>query len=65
MHKVGEKIVLADGQRALIVVSDNKKYQNILIVELENHDVRVVDRKTLVLALSKPHSMLKNHSKIR
>ncbi|TXK47383.1 MULTISPECIES: hypothetical protein [Lactococcus] len=65
MFKVGEKIILSDGSEALVVVSDKKKYQNIIIVELDNHDVRVVDRKTLSLTPSNPHSMLKNHSKVR
>ncbi|MCT1193083.1 bacteriocin, partial [Lactococcus lactis] len=39
-------------------------YKNALIVELENHDVRVVDRETLTLAKANPHENLGNHKKI-
>ncbi|CAM3106966.1 bacteriocin [Lactococcus hircilactis] len=54
MVKKGELIVLENGQNATVVV-DPKKYNHIYVVELENHDVRVVDKKSLALMLSLPH----------
>ncbi|MQW23451.1 MULTISPECIES: hypothetical protein [unclassified Lactococcus] len=49
MFKVGEKIILSDGSEALVVVSDKKKYQNIIIVEFEKK-LRVIDRATKSMA---------------
>lgn len=54
-------IVLADGQNATIIKDtrpraigiDNHYYNNIYIVQLENGQIRVVDKKTLTLIQSK------------
>ena len=47
--KTGDKITLSNGEQATVVSGDINLYKNALIVELENHDVRVVDRETLTL----------------
>ncbi|MCJ1968547.1 bacteriocin [Pseudolactococcus carnosus] len=54
-------ITLSDGQTATIIKDtrpsikgiDNKYYNNIYIVQLENGQIRVVDKKTLTLAKTK------------
>ena len=44
--KTGDKITLSNGEQATVVSGDINLYKYALIVELENHDVRVVDRET-------------------
>ncbi|WP_240664917.1 bacteriocin [Lactococcus lactis] len=56
--KTGDKITLSNGEQAIVVSGDINLYKNALIVELENHDVRVVDRETLTLAKANPHEDL-------
>ena len=58
------KITLSNGEHATVVSGYINLYNNALIVELENHDVRVVDRETLTLAKANPHENLGNHKKI-
>ena len=53
--KTGDKITLSNGEQAIVVSGDINLYKYALIVELENHDVRVVDRETLTLAKANPH----------
>ena len=47
--KKGDIIILSNGKKAKIVNADINKYKNILIVEMENQDIRVVDRESLSL----------------
>jgi len=54
----------SNGEQATVVSGDINLYKYALIVELENHDVRVVDRETLTLAKANPHENLGNHKKI-
>ena len=42
--KTGDKITLSNGEQATVVSGDINLYKYALVVELENHDVRVVDR---------------------
>ena len=63
--KTGDIITLSSGEKATIVSADINTYKHALIVELENHDVRVVDRETLTLAKANPHDNIGNHKKIR
>lgn len=56
----GEKIILSDGQTATVVVNNPNRYQNIIIVRVENtnsheSELRVIDKrnKKLVLELTK------------
>ena len=63
--KTGDKITLSNGEHATVVSGYINLYNNALIVELENHDVRVVDRETLTLAKANPHENLGNHKKIK
>ncbi|ARE28039.1 hypothetical protein RU89_GL001067 [Lactococcus cremoris] len=63
--KTGDIITLSNGEKATIVSADINTYKHALIVELENHDVRVVDRETLTLAKANPHDNIGNHKKIR
>ena len=58
----GEKIILNDGQTATIVVNNPSRYQNIIIVRVENtnsHDseLRVIYKrnKKLVFRANKKH----------
>ena len=51
-------------RKRTIVTADTDKFKNIIIVELEDHDVRVVDRETLTLAPAKYHDNFGSHSKI-
>ncbi len=58
----GEKIILNDGQTATIVINNPSRYQNIIIVRVENtssHDseLRVIDKrnKKLVFRANKKH----------
>ncbi|MFK4912655.1 MULTISPECIES: bacteriocin [Lactococcus] len=60
----GDIIKLSNGQKATVVTADTDKFKNIIIVELEDHDVRVVDRETLTLAPAKYHDNFGSHSKI-
>ncbi len=62
--QTGDRITLSNGQRATVVTADTDKFKNIIIVELEDHDVRVVDRETLTLAPAKYHDNFGSHSKI-
>lgn len=50
--KKDEVIKLSDGQKATIVKGDESDYKNCYIVQLEDGQIRVVDRKTLTLAKS-------------
>ncbi|WP_205272406.1 hypothetical protein [Lactococcus taiwanensis] len=59
----GEKIILNDGQTATIVVNNPSRYQNIIIVRVENtnsheSELRVIDKrnKKLVFRANKKHS---------
>ncbi|MFQ6367439.1 bacteriocin [Lactococcus lactis] len=63
--KTGDKITLSNGEQAKVVSGDINLYKNALIVELDNHDVRMVDRETLTLARSNSHDNLGNHKKVR
>ena len=63
-YERGDIITLSNGQKATIVTADTDKFKNIIIVELEDHDVRVVDRETLTLAPAKYHDNFGSHSKI-
>ena len=56
--KTGGKITLSNEEQAIVVSGDINLYKYALIVELENHDVRVVDRETLTLAKANPHENL-------
>ncbi|WP_242359790.1 bacteriocin [Lactococcus petauri] len=47
--QTGDIITLSNGQRATVVTADTDKFKNIIIVELEDHDVRVVDRDDVIL----------------
>ena len=50
-YEKGEVITLSDGQTATIVTgTESSLFSNCYIVELENEEIRVVDRKTLTLA---------------
>lgn len=58
----GEKIILNDGQTATIVVNNPSRYQNIIIVRVENtnsreSELRVIDKrnKKLVFRANKKH----------
>lgn len=58
-----EKIILNDGQTATIVVNNPSRYQNIIIVRVENtnsheSELRVIDKrnKKLVFRANKNHS---------
>ena len=62
--KTGDKITLSNGEQAIVVSGDINLYKYALVVELENHDVRVVDRENLTLAKANPHENLGNHKKI-
>ncbi|MEG9271571.1 bacteriocin [Streptococcus thermophilus] len=62
--KTLDKITLSNGEQATVVSGDINFYKYALIVELENHDVRVVDRENLTLAKANPHENLGNHKKI-
>ena len=62
--KTGDKITLSIGEQAKLVSGDNNLYKYALVVALENHDVRVVDRETLTLAKATPPENLGNHNKI-
>ncbi|MCO0817560.1 bacteriocin [Lactococcus lactis] len=55
--KTGDKITLSNGEQATVVSGDINPYKYALVVELENHDVRVVDRETLTLAKANPHEI--------
>lgn len=46
-------IKLSDGQTATIIKGDESDYKNCYIVQLEDGQIRVVDKKTLTLAPSK------------
>ncbi|WP_285023552.1 bacteriocin [Lactococcus garvieae] len=49
--KQGDTITLSNGEKAIITMGDeNKNFNNIYVVRLENGERRVVDRKTLSLA---------------
>lgn len=50
--KKDEIIKLSDGQKATIIKGDESDYKNCYIVQLEDGQIRVVDRKTLTLAES-------------
>ena len=59
----GEKIILNDGQTATIVVNNPSRYQNIIIVRVENtnsheSELRVIDKrnKKLVFRANKNHT---------
>lgn len=60
----GDIITLSNGQKATIVTADIDKFKNIIIVELEDRDVRVVNRETLTLAPAKYHDNFDSHGKI-
>lgn len=60
----GDIIKLSNGQKATVVTADTDKFKNIIIVELEDRDVRVVNRETLTLAPSKYHDNFGSHGKI-
>ena len=62
--KTGDKITLSNGEQAIVVSGDINLYKYALVFELENHDVRVVDRETLTLAKANPNENLVNHKKI-
>lgn len=58
----GEKIILNDGQTATIVVNNPSRYQNIIIVRVENtnsheSELRVIDKrnKKLVFRANKKY----------
>lgn len=58
----GEKIILNDGQAATVVVNNPNRYQNIIIVRVENtnsheSELRVIDKrnKKLVFRANKKH----------
>lgn len=51
--KKDDIIKLSDGQTATIIKGDESDYKNCYIVQLEDGQIRVVDRKTLTLAPSK------------
>ena len=63
--ETGDCITLANGEKARIISGDVTVYKNALVVELENKDVRVVDRESLHLAKANPHDNLGNHKRIR
>jgi hypothetical protein len=49
--KKNDLITLSDGEKAVIVVGEeNSNFSNIYIVKLNNRELRVVDRKTLIPA---------------
>ena len=48
--KKDDIIKLADGQKATIVKGDESQFNNIYIVQLDNGQKRVVDKKTHELA---------------
>ena len=56
--KTLDKITLSNGEQVTVVSGDINLYKYVLIVELENHNVRVVDRETLTLAKANPHENL-------
>ncbi|PFG85541.1 bacteriocin [Lactococcus lactis] len=51
--KKDEVIKLSDGQTATIVKGDESQFNNAYIVQLEDGQIRVVDKKTLTLAPTK------------
>lgn len=44
---------MSNGQKATIIKGDESNYNNIYIVELDNREIRVIDKKTLTPALAK------------
>lgn len=58
-------ITKSNGEQATVVSGDINFYKYALIVELENHDVRVVDRENLTPLKANPHENLGNHKKIQ
>jgi hypothetical protein len=48
--KSTDTIKLSDGQTATIIRGEESEFKNIYIVQLQNKQIRVVDKKTLTLA---------------
>lgn len=51
--KNGDVIKLSDGQKATIIKGEESNYRNIYIVELQDKEIRVIDKLTLTLAPAK------------